>query len=254
MGAKTKKSIKAVKKTFEIIQTLEELDGGGVSEVAEEVDLHPSTVHAHLQSLLEYGFVIKSGNIYRPSLKFLEIAGQTRHNKSIYQEGWREVESMAHDTGEMGNIGVEENGEIAVIYMSEGGQAVEKQTPIGKRNPLHCTGLGKAILADLPVERVESIIDERGLQARTEHTICDRDALFEELETIRKQGYALDNEELHMGIQCLATSVNVNGQPVGAISVTGPKNRFEDETYREKLLQRLLETENLIEVNLQFHL
>jgi DNA-binding IclR family transcriptional regulator len=223
-----------------------------VSQVADAVDLHPSTVHAHLRSLVDYGFVIKQGTTYRPSFRLLEFGGRLRQATPLYRHGWREVQSLARETGEMANLAVEEDGQIVVLYMAEGEKSVQKETAVGKRNPMHCTGLGKALLAEFPEERVEAIVEASGLEPRTANTITDRETLFEELRTIRDRGYALDDEELHEGIQCIATAVRVDGDAVGGISLTGPKERFDGEAARERLAQGLLETKNVIEVNLRF--
>jgi DNA-binding IclR family transcriptional regulator len=252
MTTESGRSIKAVGKSLEILETLERFGGGGVSEVAAAVDLHPSTVHAHLRSLVDNGFVIKQGTTYRPSFRLLEFGGRLRQATPLYSHGWREVQAMARETGEMSNLAVEEDGQIVVLYMAEGEKSVQKRTAVGKRNPMYCTGLGKALLAELPRERVERIVEMSSLEAHTPETITDPEALFEELESIRERGYAIDDEELHEGIQCLATTVRVDGTPIGAISLTGPKERFADGANRERFAQQLLETRNVIEVNLRF--
>ena len=253
MPASKPKSIQSVTKSHEIIEALQRMRIAGVSELGEEVDLHPSTVHAHLTSLRKTGLVMKEGSKYKLSLHFLRIGGQLRNEIPIYNEGWKEVDTIARETGEMANIGIEEQGELVVVYMAEGEKAIDKRTPIGKRNNLHCTGMGKAILAELPEDQVKEIIDTVELTKETTKTITNEDVLFDELKKTRKRGFALDKEEIHEGVHCIATSVKKDGHPVGAISVTGPKSRFTDNEYREKMKQVLLESANVIELNLKFH-
>jgi len=245
------RSIKAVGKSLEVVEALDRLGGAGVTDVAEAVDRHPSTVHAHLRSLREHGYVRKEGTTYRLSLRLLELGGRRRRSVPLYRHGWRELQAISHETGEIGNLAVEEDGEVVFLYTGEGEQAVHRKTATGKRRPMHCTALGKAILAELPRERVETILDG-DLERYTARTITDREALLEDLEATRGRGYALDDEELNAGVQCIARVVRVDGEPAGAISLTGPKERFSDERYRDDLVQQLSETANVIEVNFRF--
>jgi len=113
--------------------------------------------------------------------------------------------------------------------------AVQVKGHVGTRAPLHSTGLGKAILAHLPEERVESIVDHHGMPASTPETITDRDELFDALERIRDRGFAFDDEERLRGLRCVAAPILANDDVVGAISVSGPTNRLRDDRYREEL-------------------
>lgn len=247
------KSIQSVMKSYNIITALLGAGGAGVSELADEVGLHPSTVHAHLASLCECGLVVKDGTEYRMSLRFLEFGDRLRNAIPMYQKGRTEITAVARETGEMTNMAVREGNELVVIHMSEGDNAIEKQTPVGKRNHLHCTGMGKAILAELSEERVHRIVDDVGLPASTSNTITAKDELFDALKNIRQQGYALDAEELYEGVYCVATSVKRGDDLAGAISVTGPARRFSNEQYQADLRRSLLEAANVIELNLKFH-
>lgn len=253
MQEKTPKSIQSVMKSYSIITALLGTGGAGVSELSDEVGLHPSTVHAHLTSLCECGLVVKDGTEYRMSLRFLEFGDRLRNAIPMYQEGRKEISAVARETGEMTNMAVREGNELVVIHMSEGDDAIEKQTLVGKRNDLHCTGMGKAILAELSEEQVNKVIDDVGLPASTSNTITARDELFDSLKKVRQQGYALDAEELYDGVYCIATSIKKDGDLAGAISVTGPAHRFSNEKYQADLRHSLLEAANIIELNLKFH-
>jgi len=99
-------------------------------------------------------------------------------------------------------------------------------TSVGSRNPLHCTGVGKALLAFLPPERIEEVI-ALGLIARTPNTITEADALRRELATVRARGYAIDDEEVEIGLRCLAVPIrNYTGAVVASLSVAGPAQRM----------------------------
>jgi DNA-binding IclR family transcriptional regulator len=118
---------------------------------------------------------------------------------------------------------------------------------------LHCTALGKAILAYLPEERVREIIDTHGLPERTDATITDEEELFDELEGIRDRGYARDMEERVAGLLCVAAPIrNLDGDPLGAISVSGPTSRMKGERFDEEVPEELTSTANVIELNLNY--
>jgi IclR family acetate operon transcriptional repressor len=102
-------------------------------------------------------------------------------------------------------------------------------TEVGRRVYLHCTGVGKALLAQLAPEAVWEILQRTGMPAQTERSITDPDALAEELELVRTQGYALDDAEQETGVRCVA--VPVPGAPtLTAISVSGPEGRITRES------------------------
>jgi len=113
----------------------------------------------------------------------------------------------------------------------------------------HCTGLGKAILASLPRERAEAIIDAQGMDENTANTITDRDRLFEHLAEVHERGYAIDDEEAIAGLRCVAAPVVASERTVGAVSVSGPARRMEDARIRDELAPLVLRAANVIELN-----
>ena len=123
---------------------------------------------------------------------------------------------------------VEEHGQRVYLYTEVGESSVQTGARVGKRGALHTSAAGKAILANLPESRVEEIIEQRGLEAGTENTISSREDLFEELERIREQGYALNNRETNIRVNAVGTAVmNADGTVLGALSVAGPGDEVE---------------------------
>lgn len=251
--AKSKKTpVNATKTSFEIIETLKELDGAGVSELAEHLGKPTTTVYDHLQTLEELSYIVKDGNDYRVGVKFMDLAGYARQQMDIYQVGKPEVQNLAEQTGEHVNLMIEEHGRGIFLYKAEGENAVHLDTYSGHRVYLQTTALGKAIMAHLPHDRVEDIIDEHGLPRITEHTITDRDDLFDELAEIRDRGYATDCEERVEGMRCVAAPIMKNGDVIGAVSVSGPKSRMQGDQFTEEIPEKVLRTANVIEVNLTY--
>lgn len=243
------RTIAAVKTSIAIIDTLRELDGAGVTEIADRLSMSKGTVHSHLATLKEEELVVQDGRTYALSLRFLDFGEYVRSQIPHLDILQQELDALAEETGEVVQFLTEEHGHGVYLYKARGEFAVETASYVGSRNALHCTALGKAILSQLPEDRVERIIDRHGLPAQTDDTITDRDALFEELAMIREQGYATDNEEILPGLRCVAAPVvKPNGAPFGAVSIAGPTSRMDRERIHEELSTLITSTANVIEI------
>ncbi|MFC6941673.1 IclR family transcriptional regulator [Salinirubellus sp. GCM10025818] len=246
-------TVGATETTLRILETLKRLDGAGVTEVANRLDIPKSTVHNHVSTLLGNEYLVKEGNTYRVGLRFLEFGEHIRNRMPIHDVARGEVERLAEESGELANLLVEEHGKGVYLCRAKGDQAVRLDTYAGMRVHLHCTALGKAILAYLPEERVREIVDTHGLPERTDATITDEEELFDELEGIRDRGYARDMEERVAGLLCVAAPIrNLDGDPLGAISVSGPTSRMKGERFDEEVPEELTSTANVIELNLNY--
>lgn len=249
----THNNVKTTAKSFHIVQELKPFDAVSVTDLADELEMGKSTVHNHLQTLMHEGYVIKEGKKYRLGLQFLELGGYVRNQMGVYSVAEPEVEALAEQTSELANLAVLERGKAVYIYRSKGNQAVDLDTYAGMRAHMHSTALGKAMLAHLPRERAETILDQHGLPAQTENTITDRDELYEELERIRSAGYAQDHEERLEGLRCVAAPITSATDVVrGAISIAAPKSRMKDERYNQEIPEMVQSAANVIELNLKY--
>lgn len=242
--------VKSVGTTFEILNALKDLGGAGVTELARHLELPKSTVHNYLSTLEQEEYIVNDDGVYRVGLRLLELGAYPRYRKKLFQIAKPEVDRLADETGELANVLVEEHGRGSYLYRAHGEQAVKVKARVGTRVPLHSTALGKAILAYLPPERVDEIVDRHGLPRDTEQSIKSRTELNERLEDIRGRKIAFDDEERLNGLRCVATPVLDNSDSViGAISVSGPTHRFRGDRFREDLAQKVLEVANVIELN-----
>lgn len=247
------KPIRATETSFRVLEALKRLDGATVTEVATELDLPKSTVHNHLATLQRNEYVVAEDGTYRVGLRLLELGERRRNGMTVYEVARPEVDDLAAETGEMANLAVEEHGLGVYLYRADGEDAVRTDAYAGMRSHLHCTALGKAMLAHTPRERVDEILDERGLPSRTDATITDRDALFEELDRVRERGVAFDREERLDGLQCVAVPITTEAdRAVAAVSVSGPTSRMRGERFEEQIPERLADAANVIELNRTF--
>ena len=247
--AEPKHPVRTVDRTLEILEIIQELDGTGVSEIADRVDIGKSAVHNHLSTLANREYVVKEGEEYHIGLSFLGLGAYARNRTEIYDTARPEVEKLAADTGELVNLMVEKNGSGIYLYQAKGENAVQLDTYEGKRVSLHCTALGKAILAFRPRDEVADVIDEHGMPRMTEHTITDRDEFFDELDRTRERNYATDREERLNGLRCIAAPItDDNDRSIAAISVACPAHRVSDERFERELPDAVLGTANVIEL------
>nr|WP_320055252.1 IclR family transcriptional regulator [Haloferax massiliensis] len=245
--------VKTARTTFRILEVLKEKNEATVTEMTQEFDLSKSSLHNYLSTLEQDGYIVKEGNTYRVGLKLLDLGGHARHRRRLYEIAKDEVTALAEETGELTNLLVEEHGKGIYLHRAHGADAVKTDSYIGQAVYLHNTGLGNAILAHLPRERVNEILDRHGMPASTENTITERSELFETLDKVAEDGYALDDETRVKGLRCVAVPIiNNNDEVEGAISVSGPKSRFQDERFRETLPEKLQNVANIIELNITY--
>lgn len=246
------RTLTTVGNAIEILHALMRLDGAGVTQLATYLDESKSTTYTYLKSLEKGGLVTKVEGDYHLSYGFLVFGEYVRNQSRLYTIGRSDIDSLAAETGQYAHLVVEENGRGLNVYKSRGEQAVGDDYQTAKfqqRDYLHITASGKAILAYLPQERVEGIIDRHGLPARTERTITSRERLFEELVDIRERGYSRNDEEEIEGFRAIGAPIRSrDGSVLGSMSVSGPKSVFGDSRYQE-IVEQVVRTANVIEVN-----
>jgi len=243
----------SVQTTIKIVESLRDLDGAGISELADALDLPTSTVFDHIRTLERNEFVVSDDDGYHIGSRFLELGGFTRKQDVLYQVAEPEIQKMAHQTGEHANLMIEEFKKGVFYAIVEGEDAFQLDTYIGKKVHLSTTAAGKAILSELSDEEINTVLNEQGLPAVTEHTITDRERLYEEIETCRERGFAIDDEERISGVRCVGAAITDNsGGVLGAVSVSGPKSGLQDERFRKDIPDLVLRTTNVIEVNLKY--
>lgn len=244
------RTVEAVQKSCTILEGLKRTNGAGITELSERLDMSKAGVHSYLATLRQNEFVVKEGSTYKLSLRFLDFGESAKQNLDLYEVVQEEVATLAESTGEVAQFMVEEHGWGIYICKKRGDSAVQTASYMGDRKHLHCTGVGKAILASLPRERVDAIIDKRGLPRRTENTITNREDLYEELDEINDSGVAFDDEEILEGLRCVAIPVISQEKGLlGAISVSGPTSRMRGTRLREEIPETVRDTANVVQIN-----
>lgn len=248
------RGLQSVERAFEVLEHLRETGRATLSEVAEDLEFAVSTAHIHLGTLVNTGYVVKEGDEYRCSFRFLRTGGQLRDGTALYRASKFELDDLREQIGEHTNVMIEERGFSVQLYKSESPESIDDDASAGDHFYLHLTATGKAMLAELPDERVTDIIDQRGLPAATDNTITDEGLLREELAEIRERGYAINRGEHFQGVCAIGTAIRSEpDNAIGAISISGPLTRVSEERIEEELAPALLNKKNIIELKIRRH-
>ncbi|HOP95575.1 MAG: IclR family transcriptional regulator [Dictyoglomaceae bacterium] len=241
---KMKSGINSAGQTLEILEYVV-LSGREVSlkEISEEIGLHISTVHRYLSTLINKGYLRKThSGSYKPGFRILELSSYILQSFDLRDIARPYLIELMENTKQTVHLTIKDGYEGVYIDKVEGPGTLPMMSRVGMRMPLYSTSFGKVLLAYSPKEYVEDYLKKVPLIPRTENTITDPEKLKIELEKIRKQGYAFDDEENERGIKCIGAPVfDYTGNIGAAVSISGYYLSFEGEN-KEKLISELSKT------------
>lgn len=225
------KTVQSVERTLDIIETLAEHGSPvSLSDLAETVNLKPSTVHRLLGTLMFRGFVDQDEHSrYKLSLKVYHIGNAATYSMDIKKVAAPFMNELLDLCNETVNLAVLDRGEVVYIDQLESNNivVVKMFARVGNRGPAYCTGSGKVLLAGQTREEFSRYLSRTKLQRFTSDTITDAAMLAKEIDRVRKDGYSLDLGERDEGVRCIAAPVkNQEDQVVAALSLSGPSMRM----------------------------
>jgi DNA-binding IclR family transcriptional regulator len=200
----------------------------GVSDLAEQLGLAKSTVFRLASTLVEERLLERNpGNSkYRLGLVLFELGSLVRRKMDVSAEARPTLRALMEKTGETVHLAVLDHHSAVYTNRVESRQAIRTAYGLGTRAPLHCTALGKALLAFQPKEFIDEVVAE-GLPRRTQNTITSAQALRQELAAIRARGYAIEDEETEMALRSIASAVyDDRARVVASIGISGPAHRL----------------------------
>jgi len=203
----------------------------GLSELSQRIGIPKPSVYRICEALVEIGFLRKnSDKTYSLGFRLLELGSIVLSTLEIRKVAMEEIEKLQNLTGESVHLGILDGTEVVSIEALESSHSLRTRVYIGKRASLYCTAVGKALLAFLPKEQREEIIEKLDLKPHTKNTITNKDKLLIELEETRQRGYAVDNMEDEDGVKCVGAPIlNSKGVAIASISISGPSMRITDE-------------------------
>src|SRR5438132_1271198 len=224
--------VQSVDRALLIIETLAEDDEGyRLSDLAVRTGLSTSTAHRLLTTLERRRFVQfdRDGSKWHVGAQSFVVGSTFVRRRNFATQAMTYLRKLRDQTRETANLAVVDDESIIVLTRMESREIMRSLTKVGGRVAMVASGVGKAVLATYADEDVNAIIRHHGMPRLTEKSIVRPSDLFKELEKVRRQGFAIDDEEASMGLRCIAAVVyNDNSEPLAAISVSGMTSRIAD--------------------------
>jgi IclR family transcriptional regulator, KDG regulon repressor len=205
-----------------------EEDELGITTLAGRLRLAKSTVHRLAATLTSAGFLEQNGDTGKDRLgvALFELGALVRRRMDVANEARPKLRELLEKTGETVQLGIVDHYSVLYVYEMESPRAIRMAAAVGGRAPLHCTAVGKVLLAFQPQEYVKQVIDS-GLTPYTAKTLTKRDAVIGMLDEVRLREHAIDDEESESGLRAIAAPVrNHTGAVIAALGVAAPVQRM----------------------------
>ncbi|HET6504946.1 MAG TPA: IclR family transcriptional regulator [Amycolatopsis sp.] len=221
-------SVQSLRRAFELLELLADTGGeASLSELATSSGLPMPTIHRLIRTLVALGYVRQNTNRrYALGARLIRLG----ENASMQFGSWARplLTELVDAVGETANLAVLERDEVVYVSQVPSKHSMRMFTEVGRRLLPHGTGVGKAILSQLPADDVRALLKRTGMPAYTEHTYTDPETLLRHLGKVAKQGYAVDESEQELGVRCIAVPLTNTPAPA-AVSVSGPEGRLTKE-------------------------
>ena len=224
-------TIKSLDRAMEVFEFLSAHQGLSLSELAKETDQSPATVYRVLITLEGRGLVEfdPGDQSWYVGAHAFVLGARFLRRTSLIERARPIMRRLMEETGETANLGIVRQSSVLFVSQVETHESIRAFFPPGTMSPLHASGIGKALLAEMPADRRDRLI-QGPLERFTPGTLDDAQALAADLTEIRTRGYSLDDEEKNIGMRCIAAPVfDVHGEAVAGISVSGPTTRITPE-------------------------
>ncbi len=219
--------VQSVDRAFQLLELLTDAGGSlGLTQLATASGLPLPTIHRLMGTLAASGYVRREkSRRYSLGPRLVRLGEAASRSFGVWSRP--SLRKLAELTGETANMAMLDGDSVVYVAQAPSPHAMRMFTEPGRRVLAHCTGVGKALLAQLSPAEARAILGRAGMPAQTQRTITDPDVMLVELERIRKRGYALDDNEQEIGVRCIAVPV-VGAPGQVAISVSGPQARIDE--------------------------
>lgn len=232
--------IQAVSHALDLLEQFHgDVDELGVTELSKRLKLHKNNVFRLLATLESRGYIEqnKATENYRLGLKALELGQTFIKQMGLLRQAKPILEEMVQDSNETSYVAIFKDNYTVYLDVVETNLTVRVVSRVGSRLPAYCTAAGKVHMAHMTEEELEELLPAQDFIQHTPTTITSISTLKTELEKIREQGYAIDDEELDPGVRCVAVPIrDYTRRLVGAVSISGPSMRFSDERIEKELI------------------
>ena len=220
------RGVQTLDRALDILELLAtEKSGLGVTEIGRRIGLHKSTVHRLLNALGERGYIEKSVDYgtYSLGLKIVEISSIHLNSIELKTEAAPYLRQLAAESTQPVHLATFVDGEATYIEKVETLNTIRMYSQIGKRVPVHCSAVGKALLTGLTDSDIEKLLDQRELKMYTPNTLTKAEEIIKQIGEAQKRGWTIDDEEHEEGIRCIAAPIyDYRGKVIAAVSTSGP--------------------------------
>ena len=221
-------TVQSLDRALGLLEVLAASPGLTLSDLSSTASEAPATVYRALVTLQTHGMVEleEPGQIWHVGSGAFRIGSAFLRRTKVVERARQPMDALMRQTGETANLGVESRDEVLFLSQVETHEAIRAFFPPGTKGPMHVSGIGKALLAWYPPDRVRGIIARQGLPGFTSLSLTSEHALLRDLARTRERGFAIDDQERATGMRCVAAPVfNAHGEPVAGLSVSGPAFR-----------------------------
>jgi len=221
-------SVGVISKVLRILEALQGSSSGlALKAICDQTGINKSTAHRFLKHLERERYLLRTeAGAYLIGPRLSQLSARGNHEATLQAVARPILWDLWKSTHETVNLGVLDQGTVLYVDVIESPHEFRLSSRVGTRRSVHVTALGKALVAFLPDETRQTILDSVAFQAATPKTIGNLVQFRQELEKIRRQGYAVDDEEAVQGARCVSAPIlNSTGAPVAAVSVSGPVTR-----------------------------
>lgn len=230
--------LKSITKAVNVINLLADADTPmSLTEMSNELGIAKSTLHAIVATLLEEEYLAQDSdtNKYELGFRLFEIGSQFSRKLNISRIAMPYMQNLAKKTNETIHLAVLSDNEVLYVNKEESSVSIRIVTETGLKLPVHCTGVGKALISGHTTDELEKVAQEKGLKKYTDSTITDLKKLQKEISKVKGQGFAVDEQEFMVGLRCIAIPIyNHSGKVVCALSISGPVARMMGDSFEDK--------------------
>ncbi|MCL6416677.1 IclR family transcriptional regulator [Aestuariirhabdus sp. Z084] len=223
--------VQSLSRAFQLLMRLSEGElGFTLSELANQEQLPPSTVHRLLNSMRELGFaeLDESKGLWSVGINAFRCGNAYLKKRDFITQARSVMKRLVAATGETSNLGVLQQGQVVFVGQVECSAMMRMAVPVGNSGPIHASGVGKALLSALPMKEALALLAEQGMPELTAQTLRNTEQFSDELRAIRLRGYAIDDQEQAEGLICIAANIyDEFGMALAAVSISGPTVRVQ---------------------------
>lgn len=247
--------VKSILKAFLIMEELDKAGELSIGDLSERLSMDKATIHRLVNTIKDAGYVNQNADNkkYSNNLKLLAMGIKVMERVAIKQISYPYMKILSEQSRETVDLGIFIDNQIIYIDRIEPSFTMKAGPGIGSSLPVCCTALGKAILAFLPVKEMKEVLKKITLEKYTENTLVEQQLLEQSLQTIRKLGYSVDNEEYTEGLICFgAPIINYHGIPVAAIGISCPKYRYNERKHFKQFSELVIDAAKNISKQLDY--